>query len=226
MMKKTLYTLSLILVFALSACTLYIPPDFGEDYQAYRVILLVEPENADVLLNGRFIGEAYEFSTEKTALRLQSRRNELIIKEKGYVEEVVDLDQFDSRKVTIHLKLKEDKGYARVARERKTEPPSKEKPEYIPKTVKEKEVPEAVEQVTDIEIRLVNLILEIEPEEASIYLNGKFWGISPAKGKIENLRLKPGEYTLEVVKPGYQPYKQQLELEDQKELKISIKLEK
>lgn len=217
-MKRTLFTLSLITAFAFSACTLYIPPDFGDDYRAIRIILEVDPDDAEVLLNGRYIGAAYEFSTPDSALRLRSRKNELIIKKKGYIEEVVDLRQFDSRKVTIHLTLKKERGYAKESVEGK--------PEYTPRTVKEKKMPEIPKEESKIESKWVKLVLVIEPEEASIYLNGKFWGISPAKGKIENLRLKPGEYTLEVVKPGYKPYKKQLELKDQEELKLSIKLEK
>jgi hypothetical protein len=71
----------------------------------------------------------------------------------------------------------------------------------------------------------VNVTLQIEPKEAAIYLNGKFWGISPESGTIGNLRLEPGKYTLEVVKPGYQSIKKELEVKDQA-LKLIIKLEK
>jgi hypothetical protein len=182
----------------------------------------VEPDDAQVLLNGRYVGEAYEFSSSDSAMRLRSRDNEIIIKKEGYIEELIDLYDYSSRNIAVNLKLRKDKGYVREKPVTKKSAP----PKPVPKTVKEEEVPEVPEDVNVKKFRLIKLILDIQPAEASIYLNGKFWGISPANGKIENLKLKPGKYTVEVVKPGYQAYKKQLDLSDQKELLLSIKLQK
>ena len=219
-MRKTIYYfLILFMVLALFGCTFHIPYEVEEGYRGYRVVLVIEPDDAKVLLNGRYIGDAYEFSTPESALRLSSRRNEIIIKKEGFIEEVVDLYEYTYRHITINRKLREDKGFVREAKREKV------KRAPTPKTVKEKVVPEeAEEEVKTAKVELIKLTLEIDPAESSIYLNGKFWGISPAKGKIENLRLKPGKYTLEIVKPGYQPYKKELNLKDQEELKLTIKL--
>ena len=72
-MRVLIFCVAGILIVFLSACSFYLPSDYDRDFNDYRVILLVEPENAHVLLNGRFIGEAYEFSTSKSAIRLSSR---------------------------------------------------------------------------------------------------------------------------------------------------------
>ena len=90
-MRVLIFCVAGILIVFLSACSFYLPSDYDRDFNDYRVILLVEPENAHVLLNGRFIGEAYEFSTSRSAIRLSSRDNEIIVKKEGYVEEVIDL---------------------------------------------------------------------------------------------------------------------------------------
>lgn len=218
-MKKTIYLLILLLVFVFSSCTIHIPYDTYGDYRSVRVVLKIEPDDARVLLNGRFIGEAYEFSAPDSALRLSSRENELVIKKEGYIEEVIDLFDYSSQNITIRLTLRDDKGFVREARKEKPAP------RPVPKPVKEKEFADEPDEEEKIEkIELIKIILEIEPPEASIYLNGKFWGISPAQGKIENLKLKPGKYTLEIVKPGYKLYKKQLDLKDQDEIKLSIKL--
>jgi len=225
-MRKTIYSLSLILVFAFSACTLYIPPDFDTGYRTYRFILQIEPEDAQVLLDGRFKGEAWEFASYDSALKLRSRQHELIIKKRGYVEEVIDLREFDSNKVTIHVVLKKARPYRRGTppmRPRETQE-GEIKPEYIPKTVKEKEADEMPMPEAPGNIKVIPITLKIEPPEASIYLNGKFWGISPTKGDIDNMRLKPGKYILEVVKPGYKNYKKTVILKDQDSLKLFIKL--
>lgn len=221
-MNKKIYFLILLLVFVLSSCTFHIPYDTYGEYRSVRVILKVEPDDARVLLNGRYIGEAYEFSTADSALRLSSRNNEVVIKKEGYIEELVDLHEYSSRNITVRLTLRKEKGFARETKETEKEKPQ---PKPVPRTVKEKEIDKALDEEEKIEkFKLIKIIIEIEPEESSIYLNGKFWGISPAKGKIENLRLKPGKYTLEIVKPGYKLYKKELNLADQEEITLSIKL--
>jgi hypothetical protein len=231
-MKNVCYAFLLVsLIVTFSACTFHFPYDYWDwDYSEYRVILKVEPDDAHVLLNGKWIGEAYEFSTNNTALRLTSRSNELVIKKEGYVEEAIDLYEYNTRKVVIRLKLLKDKDYTSPPKSKK--PGKKVKPEeaerkpgYKAKTEPEKELPPEPQEDIKESVKPIDVILEIQPEEASIYLNGTFWGIAPQGGKIENLRLKPGKYTLEVVKPGYQDYKKELEVKEQK-LKIFIKLEK
>ena len=220
-MKKTLYLLILVLAFGFSACTLHIPYDSYENYSSVRVVLHVEPDDAEVLLNGRFVGAAYEFSTPESALRLSSRRNDLIIKKEGYIEELIDLHGYSSRNITVRMTLRKDKGFVRETPKEMERVP----PKPTPKTVKEiapLDKPGTEEKIG--KFKLIKIILEIEPVEASIYLNGKFWGISPKKGKIENLRLKTGKYTLQIVKPGYKEYKKELVLSDQKEVQLSIKL--
>ena len=231
-MKKPGYAFLLVsLMVTLSACTFHFPYDDWEwDYSEYRVILKVIPDDARVLLNGKWIGEAYEFSTDKSALRLSSRNNELVIKKEGFIEEAIDLYEYNTRKIIIRLTLRIDKDYTGGVKpgtpaEKATPREAERKPGYEAKTEPVKELPPEPPEESLPEVKPVDVILEIQPEEASIYLNGKFWGITPPKGKIENLRLEPGKYTLEVVKPGYQDYKKEIEVKEQK-LKILIKLEK
>jgi hypothetical protein len=231
-MKYLGYAFLLVsLIVTFSACTFHFPYDYWDwDYSEYRVILKVEPDDAQVLLNGKWIGEAYEFSTNNSALRLSSRNNELVIKKEGYVEEAIDLYEYNTRKIIIRLKLLKDKDYTGPPKSRKpakkvTPEEAERKPEYKAKTEAPKELPPEPPDLTKESVKAIDVILEIQPEEASIYLNGKFWGIAPPGGKIENLRLEPGKYTLEVAKPGYQDYKKELEVKEQK-LKIFIKLEK
>jgi hypothetical protein len=231
-MKNVCYAFLLVsLIVTFSACTFHFPYDYWDwGYSEYRVILKVDPDDAQVLLNGKWIGEAYEFSTNDSALRLSSRSNELVIKKEGYVEEAIDLYEYNTRKIVIRLKLLKDKDYTGPPKSKKpakkvTPEEAERKPGYKAKTEPPKELPPEPTDLTKESITPIEVFLEIQPQEASIYLNGKFWGIAPQSGKIENLRLKPGKYTLEVAKPGYKDYKKEIEVKEQK-LKILIKLEK
>ncbi len=225
----------LVMVFMLSACTLHIPPyDWGGSYSEYRVVLDVKPDDAEVILDGKFIGEVYEFSTFKSALILPSRNHDLVIKKDGFREVRINLRDYSSREINIRFRLRKD-GEAEDADEideerRESKPPSQKderlKPEYIPKREPVREPPRKPEAKEPVEAgKPVQLTLEISPIESSIYLDGKFWGISPENGIINNIRLKPGKYTLEVVKPGYKSFKKVLEVKS-KELKIIVRLMK
>ena len=101
-----------------------------------------------------------------------------------------------------------------------------DKPEYKAKTAPPRDMPKDKKMTQPkTPVSVVPVLLEITPVEASIYLDGKFWGIAPPSGKIENMRLRTGKYSLEVVKPGYLPYLKKLDIKDKK-VKLIIKLEK
>ncbi len=231
-MKKVMSILLIVGLTTLSACTLHFPYDIYDDFGPTRVIFKVVPDDAKILLNGKFIGEAYEFSSYESALKLASRRNELVVKREGYVEEEVRLEHYSTNKITVRLTMTPEREYRRSPVPR-AEPVPREvkKPEtaYTPKTLPEKTPPPEPLEAEKVErkpMQLVPVTIEISPNETAIYLDGKFWGISPESGKIENLRLKPGAYTIEAIKPGYKSYKKELVIKSQKEITVIIQLEK
>lgn len=227
-MKKIIYAAVLLLAFTFSACTIHIPYEWGSEYRDYRIILIVEPDNAEVVLDGKFIGEAYEFSQPDSAMRLHSRDHELVIKKEGFKEEVIDLYQYSTQNITIRLKLLEDKRYYSPKVNRGERDVKREQPVFKPKTETVKEIPleEKVEPKPETGIStVVTVKMEISPNEAAIYLDGRFWGIVPDGGVIDNLRLKTGKYKLEVIKPGYKSYIKDLDVKNQ-DIQLVIKLEK
>jgi hypothetical protein len=206
-----------LLMVNLISCTIHLPSDWIDEENGIRVILLVEPDDALVILNGRFIGEAYEFSTPGSALRLNSRNNELVIRKKGYTEETIDLHAYTSRKITVRLKMSKEKEEGL--------PKEKKGAEYKPKTEPVKEIPKTLpEQKSTAVATLIHLT--VNPAEAAIYINGRFWGISPEDGKIDNLRLNPGKYTFEVFKPGYKTLIRKVNIPKQEKFSIQLVLKK
>jgi hypothetical protein len=231
-MKKIVYAWLMVLILIMAGCTLHFPyDDWDVNYSDYRVVLVVNPDDADVLLDGKFIGAAYEF-VAAAPLRLHSRNHELVIKKEGYIEEVIHLSEYPRPDITIRVKLlKERSDYQTPMRKSTGEEPKPSMTEYkpIPKVEPVKEPPvKAEEEMAETKtkgLEPVIVTLEIQPKEAAIYLNGKFWGISPESGVIKNIRLEPGKYTLEIIKPGYQSIKKELDVKDQA-LKLIFKLEK
>jgi len=230
MRKSVALIVTLGLVFLLSACGIYWDELIDVQHPPVRVVFKIEPDDAQILLNGRFIGEAYEFRTWDSALELLSKHNEIIIKREGYVEEVVDLFDYATARITVAIALKKirDDAVAPAPAVPPAEPSAEpaEPPAYTATPAPPEEpAKEAVEEEVAT-VKTARIHLEVVPTESAIYLNGRFWGIAPEGGRIDNLRLEPGEYTLEVTKPGYAPAKKTIKVTGQAEVKVSIQLEK
>ena len=237
-MKKMIFTALIAALLLLPGCAFHFPYDWDSEYSYgdYSVVLKVTPDDAHVLLNGKFIGEAYEFSTRASALKLRSGENELVVKREGYIEEPIDLRKYNMRKITITLDLRPDRmaGQERVV-------PGAAPPPQPPKATKAPVAPEAPEkEYSVVEEKVVPkeesivlptvdfspVLMEVSPPEASIYVDGKFWGIAPEGGMINNFNLAKGKHNIEVVKPGYKSVLQLVEVTGKKEISVIIKLEK
>jgi hypothetical protein len=226
-MKKISFLLAVLFFISLgAACTINLPFDTMDGYDGVYVIMKIVPDDADVLLNGKLIGAAYEFSAPQSALRLASRQNELVFKKQGYVEEAVDLRSYSSRNITLRINL-EPQG-AKVA----SEPAGKDVllKEDNEAYAAESETPPPqppVEKTDEVEERsLTSVFLTVTPAETAIYIDGKFWGLAPEGGKIENLRLKPGKYVFEAFKPGCGAYKKEVAVPKAEKFTLAIALQK
>ncbi len=229
MKRKTtlLYVFGLALLFLSTACTIHIPYDFDMTGEDCQIMFQVTPEDAKILLNGKLIGEAYEFASWKSALRLSTKSNEVIVKREGYIEEVVDLHAYNGRKFTVQLNLKRDK-FAKPVKKiiRKRELIKKDPKGHSSQgvSVKPKDL-DTPDTETGIKIKKAIIAMNISPAESAIYLDKKFWGITPPSGKIQNMVLKKGSHTIEVLKPGYRSYRRTLQITGtEQELHLNIKL--
>jgi hypothetical protein len=231
-MKKISFLFTVLFFIGLHvACTLNFPYDTMDDYGGVHVMMQIVPDDADVLLNGRLIGTAYEFSTLRSSLRLASRQNELVFKKKGYVEESVDLRSYSSRNITLKIEM-EAEGQRALGVVIPRPPtitggtaPGKDQA-YEAKSETPPPLPAGEKPSPAEEPFLTSVILTVTPAEASIYIDGKFWGLAPAEGKIENLRLKPGKYVFEAFKPGFGLYKKEVTIPKGEEFALAISLQK
>lgn len=226
-MKKISFLVPVLFFISLgAACTINVPYDVMDDYDGVYVIMKIVPDDADVLLNGKFIGAAYEFSSSGSALRLASRQNELVFKKKGYGEELVDLRSYSSRNITLKINLEQHAGKTASEPADKVIHDQKGDEAYAAKT-ETRPTPPANEKPNTTEERfLTSVILTVTPAETAIYIDGKFWGLSPEGGKIENLRLKPGKYVIEAFKPGFSAYKKEVAVPRQEKFALAIALQK
>ncbi|MCX6556822.1 MAG: PEGA domain-containing protein [Candidatus Aminicenantes bacterium] len=226
-MKKIRFLLLVLFFISLGvACTIHFPFDMLDDYEGVTVVMKIVPDDADVLLNGRFIGVAYEFSTPGSALRLASRLNELVFKKEGYREESVDLRTYASRNITLRLNLEERSLKAAPETPAKNIPAEENDEAYKAQNETPPPLPVAEKTVPEKNRFLATIILTVAPAETALYIDGKFWGVAPETGKIENLRLEPGKYLFEAFKPGYKNYKKEISVPKQEKFSLDIALQK
>jgi hypothetical protein len=225
-MKKISFLLPVLFFISLgAACTINLPFDTMDDYDGVHVVMKIVPDDADVLLNGKLIGTAYEFSSARSALRLSSRQNELVFKRKGFIEEAVDLRSYSSRNITLKINLELQGGKAALEPAAKDIPLQEDDEAYVAETEMPPSPPAEKPGPTE-ERFLTSVLLTVSPAETAIYIDGKFWGLAPEGGKIENLRLEPGKYVFEAFKPGFRAYKKEVAVPKAEKFTLAIALQK
>jgi hypothetical protein len=71
------------------------------------------------------------------------------------------------------------------------------------------------------------LLLEIEPGDASVYLDGRFLGTSDELSRLHaGLIVEEGGHTLEVVRPGYESERMEFSISPGEETRIEIDLDR
>ncbi len=218
-------TAVLFFICAFAACSIHVPWDVMDDYDGVHVVMRVSPDDADVLLNGRLIGAAYEFSSAGSALRLASRQNELVFAKKGFREEVIDLRSYSSRHITLKVNLmKEGTPDAAEPAAAEVSPPGDQQA-YEAKSEPQPAQP-AEKTIAAEERTLTQVTLTVVPEETAVYIDGKFWGLAPNEGKTAGLRLPPGKYAFAAFKPGFAVYNREIIIPRQEKFALAIVLQK
>jgi len=105
---KQLFKISIpaiLLMLTLPGCTLFVGAaavSIAEgNWPVVYVILNVEPDDAIVLVNGEFIGEAHDFSKRRTSFRVTGRSSRITIKKEGYKEEVIDPFEYVTPRIMV-----------------------------------------------------------------------------------------------------------------------------
>jgi len=219
----------LALVFSFSACAITIPWDVLDEDDGVRVVMEVVPDDADVLLNGRFVGVAYEFASARSALRLASRYNELVFKKEGFRERVVDLRNYSSRRVSLKIALDALEPGADAAPRVPVSGDTAEKPEEDQAyEAKSEPLPlEPGEKAPPAQEHFLTLVaLTVVPEETAIYIDNRFWGLSQAADKPIFLRLPPGKHLFTAFSPGFKTTSKEIAIPKQEKFALEITLQK
>lgn len=197
------------------------------------VRLLSDPEDAQVFVDGRLVGTVGDFDDMAQRLRLPSGSHEIVVRKPGYVAHRIRLYAEAGQDIKIRHFL--DKGNGETTESIGAPPPKLDlristdsaSPVSTGSEVASPAEPEQPRERQDAEPDPdddpATLSIQVEPDDASVYVDGRFQGTSD---DVEDLDLPAGVHTVEVVRPGYRSVEMHVSLERGKDKLVRVRLEK
>jgi hypothetical protein len=190
----------------------------------------VSPERAEIYIDGRFVGIADDYDGFPEYLWLPRGTYDVVIYLEGFETirrdfrvtpgEVIDIE--DTMVPGVSVKPEPSAGRT----------PERREPDEDQEGAYERRPPARDEDEEDAEAYDVRgepgrLKLEVEPGDASLYLDGRFLGTAEDLGRLrKGLILAPGKHTLQVVRPGYETLEKTFEVEPGEEVDLDLSLER
>lgn len=193
----------------------------------------VSPEHARVFLDGQLIGTADDFDGYPDYLYLKPGTYTLEFVLPGYEGEKVIVEAAPGRYVPLDFALKRKTGERPAA--------WYDRPEGLPQarvfgksTTKEAKTgpdpslrPELRAPSRESEARTGKAALRfnVEPPQAVVYLDGEFLGTGEDLAQlVRGVAVEPGEHQVEVMAPGYEGEKRELEVSAGQTLEVQVRL--
>lgn len=197
------------------------PNMYGRESGSLR--LQVEPDDAEVYVDGYYAGEVDDFNGLFQRLHVRPGRHELAFKRRG----------FRTHRVKVYvpvgstLKIRHDlqPGQASDVTEAVVGSPEEmeraEKARPQPAWNEEDEEAIADEEPVATGRRPAEVSLTVKPEDAAVYVDGRFMGNGE---DVDELQLAPGKHRVEVVRPGYATFEKDIEVTagEQRDLKVEL----
>ncbi len=192
----------------------------------------VKPKKAQVYLNGKYVGTAGNFDGWPQYLWLPEGEVELVLVHAGY-RTVARRVEIQAGQV-IDVREVMQPGESRPAEEVSTwvesprpapapRAPAAERP--APRPAPRARPSPAPRDIVDARGEPGLLRLTVAPEDASVYLDGRFVGMAGEAGKASRWLINPGEHRLEVVRPGYHLRELSFTVEAGTEVDLAVELE-
>ena len=208
-------------------------PPAGEDPYYGReelgaVALRVRPKTAEVYVDGRYLGTAGSFDGFPGYLWLEPGVYELELVNEGFANLEREIEVAAGQ--VLEFKLKLEKGMAeRPSSDRARYPERGERAPgaggYLPR---EAPVPGGAyerEPIEDARRAPARLFLDVRPDDASVYLDGRFLGTAAEVSSSRSpVVVDPGEHVIQVVHPEFASEQRELTIDAGEETRVEITL--
>lgn len=191
--------------------------------------VLVKPSKARVYLDGHYAGVVDDFDGLFQRLQVPAGRHEIAFKLEGYRTHRVKV--YLERDETLKLRhemvkgegeTEEDRVPAEAALREREEREEQQRVRPRRRTAEAEERAPAVAAAPAPATEGTPVVLDVEPADASVYVNGEFRG---TVAELRQVVLPPGKHRLEIVRPGYVTLDRELEV-GAEAVPLTAKLEK
>lgn len=193
----------------------------------------VSPERASVYLDGRFVGVCDDFDGFPDYLWIEPGTHDLAIYEPGFVTiarqitvEAGELIQVDDQMEPGDAVKPEDLASKSTVRREERLRRDRERLEENAVRPPSAEPSSDGRGALDLRGEPGRLQLGVVPEDASVYLDGRFLGTGEELARLHSgLLVDPGQHRLEIVRPGYRSVERSFEATAGAEVELEIELE-
>jgi hypothetical protein len=179
------------------------PYAYGYRRDSGAIRVLVDPEGTRVYVDGYYAGVADDFDGVFQRLHVSPGRHEITLKLEGYRTHRVRV--YVAADSTLKLRHEMVKGTG------------EETFEDLSGGGEEREGAYRDPGAAGL------LRLDVQPEDASVYVDGQFWGTGRSGAEIE---LPPGRHRIEVVRPGFRTEEREVEIEPGRTARLGIDLQR
>ena len=198
--------------------------------------LNVKPKRTEVWVDGHYVGTTGRFDGFPDYLWLTEGKHQLVFYLDGHV--TVERQVETLAGVVADLRIEMEKGQSIPPRQlaiKPTAPPSPSSP--TPPTSPSAPIPgerrataeesaEALSGSLDLRPEPGRLVLTVEPQDASVYLDGRYLGTGRDLARLHaGLLIASGDHLLEIVRPGFEDRRLEFSIAAGEEERIEIGLE-
>ncbi len=215
--------------------------DYGYDEEQGALDLDVSPDDTQVYVDGQLIGTVDDFDGFPQYLWLEKGTYDVVLYREGYKTLARQYSIYSGLVVDVNDRLERgesvrpedletkvhDRRDARIEDERERSRRVEERERRRSRERDDDSVEETTPSRREVQADTGRLRIEVEPEDASVYVDGRFVGTGEElKGLRRGLLVDAGAHRISVVRPGHKAFDSDVVIDEGEQELLEIRLDR